>query len=174
MRLLALLVLLFGSSASNQGKVLATLPSVVEKLWPGAALERSPVTLSPEQIEAASDRCGSQVRGMLFRYLVRGRDGALLATIYLDRHKVRSLSESLMVAVTPEDEIAAVQVLAFAEPLQYLPRAPWFGQFVGRRFDQELRLNRGIDGITGATLTCRAATKSVRRMFAAHLVLSAP
>jgi hypothetical protein len=70
--------------------------------------------------------------------------------------------------------VARLEVLAFAEPEEYLPRARWYGQFLGRALDDELNLGRGIRGVSGATLTARATTRAVRRVLAVHAVLQEP
>ena len=44
-------------------------------------------------------------------------------------------------------------------PEEYLPRAAWYGQFLGKNLDDRIRIKQGIRGITGATLS---ATRSAR------------
>ena len=56
------------------------------------------------------------------------------------------------------------------EPEEYLPRPSWYAQFIGKRLDDDLRLKRGIKGVTGATLTARATTDAARRLLALHAV----
>jgi hypothetical protein len=49
-----------------------------------------------------------------------------------------------------------------------LVRKHWFQ---GRPLDRELAVSRAIHGVTGATLSARAATEAVRRTLALHQVL---
>jgi hypothetical protein len=100
-------------------------------------------------------------------------DGEVVGYALIDVHRVRSMSEALLVVVTPDARIAAVRVLAFHEPQDYLPKRKWFDQFLGRELAPELQLNHEIHGIAGATLTARAVTRSVRRALALHRVLVA-
>jgi hypothetical protein len=104
---------------------------------------------------------------------VARKDGAVVGTAYLDVHRVRTLKEALMVVVGSDHRVRRIEILAFAEPADYLPRGSWYAQFVGRRLDGELNLKHGIRGITGATLTARATTSAVRRVLALHEVLGA-
>jgi hypothetical protein len=85
---------------------------------------------------------------------------------------VRTLRESVLVVVDSAERVLRVEVLAFAEPVEYLPREIWYAQFRDKRLDGELYLNRGIRGLTGATLTARATTDAVRRALAVHRVLA--
>ena len=84
---------------------------------------------------------------------------------------VRTLRQVLMVVVDPEGKIRRVELLAFAEPTEFIPNARWYGQFVGKALDETLSLKRDIKGVTGATLTARATTQAVRRVLATHAVL---
>ena len=109
-------------------------------------------------------------KGVIFPY-VATRDGKLVGTAYFDVHKVRTLRETVMIVVDPQDRIQRIEILAFGEPQEYLPRANWYAQFVGHKLDKKLSLKRGIKGVTGATLTARATTSSARRVLALHRVL---
>jgi hypothetical protein len=65
-------------------------------------------------------------------------------------------------------------VLAFHEPLDYLPTGSWYDQFVGKSGQDGLRVGRDIHGVVGATLSARAAADGVRRMLAYWEVLLKP
>jgi hypothetical protein len=98
----------------------------------------------------------------------------LLGYAYFETHDVRSLPETLMIVVGPDDRVAAVHVLAFHEPEAYLPHEAFLAQFAGRELDPELSLRTGIQGIAGSTFTANAVTAAVRRVLAVHQVLPAP
>ena len=70
-----------------------------------------------------------------------------------------------------DDTIRRIEVISFAEPLDYLPREGWYRQFDGRALDDELRLDRGIRAVTGATLTANATTAAARRVLAVHRII---
>jgi hypothetical protein len=57
--------------------------------------------------------------------------------------------------------VAQLRVLAFHESRGWEIRQPFFtDQFNGVRLVSGPRLNRGVDGITGATLSVRAAERA--------------
>ncbi len=87
-------------------------------------------------------------------------------------HKVRTLRETLMIVVDPEGKIARVEVLAFGEPAEYMPRAKWYAGLVGRGLDDSLSLKKkkGVPKVTGATLTVRATLEASPRTLALHQV----
>ena len=108
---------------------------------------------------------------LVTRYTGRDADGKIVGTAYFDTHRVRTLEETLMVVVGADGRVARVEILAFGEPPEYLPKKGWLGQFAGHALDEELSVKRGIRGITGATLSSQAATDAVRRILAIHEAL---
>ena len=88
-----------------------------------------------------------------------------------DAHTVRTLPEAFLVVFSPQGRITSTHVLAFHEPLEYLPATRWLEQFPGRGLDDELRVGGSIAAITGSTLTSRAVVGGLRRAMAVHRVL---
>ena len=99
-------------------------------------------------------------------------EGRALGTAWFDRRRVRSLEQTLMVAVDAEGRVQELAVLSFDEPLDYLPPERWWEQFHDRGLDDGLALGRGIHGVTGATLTGRATVAAVRETLALQRVLT--
>jgi hypothetical protein len=91
----------------------------------------------------------------------------------IDVHTVRTLPEALLVVLSPEGQVVSTLILAFYEPLEYLPDARWLKQFDKKGLTPDLRVGGGIAGITGATLTARGVTEAVRKALALYQVLLA-
>ncbi len=166
----ALLVAL-AAAGSAAGTTLISAAQALHLAFPGGTVRREVRYLTPEQIRRAERLSGETVPSALVtRYRVT-KDGKVLGFGYLDTHRVRTLPETLLVIVDGSGRLLRVEVLAFREPRDYLPRRRWYDQFAGRRLDGELKLQRGIRMMTGATLTSRATTAAVRRVLALHAVL---
>ena len=99
------------------------------------------------------------------------RDDVLLGWGHIDVHNVRTKPEAFLVVLTPDGVVRSVRVLAFHEPLDYLPTDRWYGQFAGKTEEDRLRVGGDIHGVVGATLSTRAAAEGVRRMLAYYEVL---
>lgn len=156
------------------GKVFLTTEEALQLAFPEARMERTTHYLTRKQLEAARERAAVEIGSAIVQgYRAWDRDGRLLGTAYFDTHRVRTLPETLMVVVDPAGRVRRVEVLSFDEPLDYLPKGAWYAQFQGRALDQELALRRGIQGVTGASLTARATTDAVRRILALHAVVEA-
>ncbi len=149
------------------GGVFLTRDEALKLAFPGCEVEREALYLTRDQQQRAADLAGARVDS---RLVVRYRSDCGGAA-YFDVHRVRTLTETLMVAVDAEGRVARLEILAFLEPEDYIPRRSWYEQFLSLRLDSELRLKRSIHAVTGATLTARATTDAVRRVLALDKVL---
>lgn len=130
--------------------------------------------LDPESRSEIEHRAKAPLDSNLLTVYEGYRDGELLGYAIFDSHLVRTLPETFLVVLSPGGEVRATHVLAFYEPLEYLPAERWLAQLESRRLDDDLHVGRGIAAITGSTLTSRAVVGGVRRALAIHAVLLAP
>jgi len=98
----------------------------------------------------------------------------ILGYAHIDVHNVRTQPEASLIVLTPEGSVRSVRILAFHEPLEYLPTDRWYEQFRGRTREDGLRVGRDVHGVVGATLSARAAADGVRRMLAYYEILLRP
>lgn len=127
--------------------------------------------LTPEQRSDIEHRAKAPLESNLITVYVGYRGEQLIGYAILDTHVVRTLPETFLVVLTPDGAVAATHVLAFYEPLEYLPGARWLAQLERKRLDDDLQIGRGLAAITGSTLSSRAVTAGVRRALAIHAVL---
>lgn len=140
---------------------------------PPAQVERRTYFLTEVERSKASRAARAKVdSGLVVAYVGKGPNGPL-GTGYFDTHTVRTMPETLLVTVKPDGSLEGVEVVAFNEPEDYLPRRNWLRLFVGRRLDDELTVGRRLAHVTGATLTTRAIADAVRRVLAIHSVIAA-
>ena len=153
-------------AAPAAAKVLLTPEEALALAFPGCTVERQTVYLTVAEVAAARELAGTELASAVVHpYRARrggeaaGGDGSKAGgecgTAYFDTHRVRTLAETVMVAIDPAGAVARIEVLSFDEPPDYLPRVEWYAQFGGRRLAPETELGRGIRPVTGATLTAR-------------------
>lgn len=157
------------AAAAASATVLLSVEEALALVFPGATTRRETLFLTDEQLRAARAVAGVEISSPLVtRFVATDAGGALVGFAYLDTHRVRTLPETLMIAVGADGRVARVEVVVFREPVEYMPREGWYRQFDGGALDDELALKRGIRPVTGATLTARATTEAVRRVLAIH------
>ncbi len=156
---------------SSAGRLLSA-EEAVALAFPGAQVRRQPLFLTEEERLQVRRRAGTPVASAMVMRYEAFRDGQLLGVAYTDTHRVRTLGATLLVALTPEGAVVRVELLSFAEPMEYVPRQEWYAQFQNRQLDHELALKRGIRPVAGATLTATATVEAVRRVLAIHAAVA--
>jgi hypothetical protein len=137
--------------------------------------ERRTLYLDDAQAQKASVEAGAPVEARIVPYYIGRSGGAVTGYAFFDTHLVRTLSETIMIRLTPAGAIAAIDILSFDEPEDYKVTPRWLEQFRGRRADDPARLPAGIRAMTGATLSARAITDAARRVLALyHLYVEHP
>lgn len=106
----------------------------------------------------------------LFTFYVGKAQDKILGYAAIETITVRTKPETLMIVLTPEGELRNVYTLAFHEPPEYMPPERWFEQLYKRPL-AEMDFSKGVDGISGATLSTRAGLSSVRKVMAMYQVM---
>src|SRR5438477_2264981 len=109
--------ILLASAAPAMARVLLSQDEAL-KLAFGAAseIDSRTVFLTAAQKKAAGELAGTDLDRELVTVYSARRDGKPAGRAYFDTHQVRTLSETLMVAVAPDGSLLRVEVISFAEP----------------------------------------------------------
>jgi hypothetical protein len=172
---LALLAAPAAGRGAPSAKVFLTQAEALKLAFPECAIERRTVYLDEEERKRAAALAGKGVEvenRVVYVYEAR-RDGKLVGTAYFDAHRVRTLDEVLMFVIDDQARVRRLELLSFGEPEEYIPRAKWYAQFLGKSLADDLRLKGDIKGVSGATLTANATASAARRTLALHAVLAA-
>lgn len=165
---------LHGMATPIVAKVFMTQEQALERAFPAPQTrERHTLFLSAGQAERVEALAGSRLERAVVPYYVGMLGGRITGYAYFDTHLVRTLPETVVITLTPDGRMAAIDILSFDEPEDYLPRERWLRQFDGRRLDDGLSLRGAIRGLTGATLSSRSVTAAARRILAIHGLLVA-
>jgi hypothetical protein len=131
----------------------------------GATVEAETVFLTDEQAERIERLAKIKLDSKLFTFHVGRRQGQVLGYAAIESHNVRTQAETVLVVLDPQGELTRLEYLAFHEPPEYKPPARWLERLYHRSLEG-LELNRGVDGIAGATLSSRAVLDGVRKVLA--------
>ena len=138
---------------------------------PEARLERRTDFLAAAALDSARALAGAPIPTAHVSYHEAWQGDSLLGRAYLDTHVVRNEHETLLIVLDPEGRTRQVDILAFDEPEDYLPPRRWLAALQQRTLSKHLRPGDGVDAISGATLSARAATAAVRRVLALDRIL---
>jgi len=173
--LLAGLVILASVRLTHQTAEAKAFYSKTEALalaFPDAdTVENRTFLLTEEQVQRVTTLAATPVESKLVTFYTGQKSTEVLGYALIDTHIVRTLPETFLIVLSPNGGVRKLHVLAFYEPQEYLPSERWLRQFEQKPLTPDLRLQRDIHGIAGATLSARAVTSSVRRALALFQVL---
>jgi Na+-translocating ferredoxin:NAD+ oxidoreductase RnfG subunit len=161
-----------GLATSGEARVFYSRNQALELAFPDAdRVESQTFVLDDEQARRIEELSRSPIDSKLVRVYTGVRDELVVGYAVIDVHNVRTLPEAFMVVLSPEGTVRSLRVLAFHEPLDYLPTGRWYQQFDEKTLAEPLRLGGDVHGVVGATLSARATTRGVRRVLAYYEVL---
>ncbi len=172
--ILVLIALVLASPDNLTAKVFYAKDEAIKAAFPEAdVVENKTFFLTDDQKKQVETLARMPLDSKLVTLYIGKQGQKLLGYAMIDIHTVRTLPEAVMVVLSPEGRVASTLILAFYEPPDYLPNERWLKQFDNAGLTPDLRVGGRIAGITGATLTARAMTASVRKVLAFYQVLIA-
>jgi len=173
--LLIACALAVGLPRGAAGKVFASQKQALAEAFPEATrIERRTLVLGKDEVAKLEALIGDKVHAKVVVIHVAYREAELLGFAEVAVHTVRTQPEAMLIVLTPQGRVRSVRVIAFHEPLDYLPTDRWYAQFTGKTPTDRFGLGREIHAVVGATLSAHAATDAVRRMLAYWEVLLRP
>lgn len=154
------------AQAPPAGGATLTAEEAAALAFPGCTVKAEAVTLTAAQQQAAKERAQVDAVPASGKRFVAIRDGKVVGHAYLDRRRIRTHAQLLLVALDAEHKVSRVEILAFDEPREYRPRPAFYAQFHGKARGDPLQPRKGIEPVAGATLSVRAAVDAVRTVLA--------
>lgn len=134
-----------------------------------AEIVEHPVYLSDEDTAEIEKRSQVKPESQLVTFFEGHHQGGLIGYAVIDSHTVRTQTETILVVLSPKGDLIRAEILAFHEPPEYKPSESWL-KHLEKRSIPDLKLNHGVDGISGATLSSRAILNSIRKTLATFQV----
>ena len=135
----------------------------LQQAFPDGAPKAQLVWFSDELRQQASDLLGHRPRSLRQRYWLAGRRSAWVID---EIGKERPITFGIVVN---NGRISELRVIRFRESRGGEIRFPFYtSQFKAAGLDDRQRLDRRVDGISGATLSVRASKKAARLALLLH------
>jgi hypothetical protein len=155
-----------------QAKVFYARDEALGVAFPGATrTEARDFFLTAAQRQRIEELAKSKLESDLVTVYAGYNGDHFLGWAIFDTHIVRTLPETFLVVMSPDGTLTGTHVLAFYEPLEYLPSDRWLAQFNGKHSDDDLQIGREIAAITGSSLTSQAVAGGIRRALGLYSVL---
>ena len=149
------------------GETYMSVEDAQASLFPGEALTRLDVTLTPAQIAAIEKLGGVNVRVKRLQVWKAASGGAFFVDQVLGKHEY--ITWALAVDA---GGVRGLEILDYRETYgSEIRNAKWRAQFAGKSVAAPLKLDKDIRNISGATLSCRHITDGVKRLLATYATL---
>ena len=150
-----------------EANVFLTQHKALQRAFPEASLiQRKTVFLTKAQVQGIQKKAKSKLESQIITYYIGKSSQGVVGYAFFETSIVRTLPATFMVVLSTQGKVEFVEILAFDEPKDYLPRQKWLGLFRNKGLGRTLWIKRGIHNITGATLTTLAIIHGVRRTLA--------
>jgi len=154
--------------------VYLSIAQVQQAMFPGARFADHPLAFSAEQRKAIARTTGAPGYDKVQRVWEARAGDRRLGWLLVDRVIGKHEFITYAVALNPDGSIRRVEILEYRETYGGEVRNPkWLAQFVGKRPGEQLRLDKEIRNISGATLSSRHVTDGIRRLLATYALLLA-
>lgn len=171
-KLLTVAILIALSVSSGSAQVYTTKDEALRKAFPRAtAIDRKTLFLTDQQVKKVESAARAKIESKVVTYYVGMNGTSVIGHAFFETHVVRTMPETFFLVITPDGVVQAVEILAFYEPEDYLPPKRWLELFRNKILNDDLWVKRGIQAISGATLSANAITSGIRRMLAIHQLI---
>ena len=160
--------------AQASATVYLTIPAAQQALFPGAQFAEHPLVLSDAQRKAIARAAGAPGYDKVQRVWEARSGNRRLGWFIVDRVIGKHEFITYALALGSDGTVRGVEILDYRETYGGEIRNPnWRRQFVGKTPASQVRLDKDIKNISGATLSSRHVTDGVRRLLVTYRMLLA-
>ena len=160
--------------ASATATVYLSLPAAQQALFPGAQFAEHPLALSDAQRRAIARASGAPGYDKVQRVWEARSGNRRVGWFMVDRVIGKHEFITYALALGADGAVRGIEILDYRETYGGEVRNPnWRRQFVGKAPGSQLRLDKDIKNISGATLSSRHVTDGVRRLLVTYRMLLA-
>ena len=156
---------LISSPIYVQAKIYASTEQVQKIIFPGAVFKSRPLVIDADLQNKM--RLASGVRHPFRgeRIFQDSKGNWLIVDEVVGKHEMITYA----VGLNHSGEIQGIEIMEYSESYGYeVSNADWRRQFIGKKESDPIKLNRDIQNISGATLSCKHITDGIKRVLVLH------
>ena len=127
-----------------------------------STIEKKSLLLTSTDAKAVTKLAKVKLKTKIYKTFRASKDGKLLGHGILVLHKVRSKETAVLSLIAPDGRLMTIEIVAFNEPMEYLPSKSWIEVLNNQTLSDSLILGKDIPSISAATMSARAATNAAR------------
>ncbi|MDP1784044.1 MAG: FMN-binding protein [Sulfuricurvum sp.] len=147
-------------------QVLGDPVALTQRMFSAKNVDTQNIILTNAQLQQLIKTSQQPIDSKLYRIYVAKNDAKILGYGVLMSKKVRTKTAISLYLIGIDGKIKSIEIVAFNEPMEYLPTKTWLNVFDQKSSANTLKLNQDIPTTTGATLSARAITDGARAALA--------
>lgn len=138
----------------------------------GGIFSDASITLNKDQIKAIEKASDIEVQVREQKIWKVKKDDQLIGWFIVDKVIGKHEYITYALALKTDGSVKSIEIMDYLESYGYeIRNADWRHQFVGKKSDAKLELNKDIRNISGATLSCRHVTDGVKRLLSLYDIM---
>ena len=130
-------------------------------------IKRDKIILSKEELSSIKKMAKLPVKSKLYRYYQVTKENKIVGFAILISQKVRTKKATVLYFIE-DGKMKFIEILAFLEPKEYIPKDIWMGQFDDKNISDSFSIGKDIPTISGATLSAKSLTDGARLAIALY------
>ena len=147
--------------------LVSPIDAMGEQYGATANITKKNILLSNAKYTNIQKNAKTKLTTKIYRIFTAKKENKILGYGILINRKVRS-KNAVVLYFIHNATLQDIEIIAFNEPMEYLPTKRWNGQFTHINTDTLLQLNRDIPSISGATMSARSVVEGSRIAFAVY------
>lgn len=149
--------------AKKEGKENSESEKALRSVFPAAEhIAKKTAIVLEQQRKKIGDLARIEKVDATFTYYQAEKGGEIIGYAVIGRASGKVKDFTYMLCLAPKGKIERLEILEYEEARgRGVKRKGFLGQFEGKTMADPLKLGKDIDGVTGATISCRGLTEAV-------------
>ncbi|MDP2893479.1 MAG: FMN-binding protein [Sulfurimonas sp.] len=134
----------------------------------GATVTENNILLTQAQAANIEENSKTKLESKIIRVFKVAKNDKILGFGVLVNKKIRSKNGVVLYIISSDSVLKSVEIVAFNEPLEYIPSKKWISQFNDIKSEKIDEASKNIPTITGATLSAKSIIDGSKIAFAIY------
>lgn len=168
MKQLSLYILILLALPLSASLLISPIDAMHQSYGTDSKIIKENVLLTNAKVEKIEQDAKVKLDEKIIRIFKASKNGKTLGFGVLVNRKVRSKNAVVLYMISANSLLKSIEIIAFNEPMEYIPSKNWMLQFENVKTDKMLRVAKEIPTITGATMSARSIVDGSRIAFALY------
>lgn len=168
MKQLLLYLLIFLALPLSAKMLISPIDVMNQSYGAKSKISEDNILLTNIQAKKIQEESNVKLESNIFKVFKAEQNGKIIGYGILINKKIRSKNGVVLYLISTDSVLKGMEVIAFNEPMEYVPSKKWISQFENVKTQTQLNLSKDIPTITGATLSAKSFVDGSKIAFALY------